>query len=71
MVCMSPRDHDRHGGTQLKKSKLCTFVLFCNINILLGFMNLHIINIKQQKQMRNMVFLPIHPNVTGGQKIKI
>ena len=34
-------------------------------------MNLHIIDIKQQKQIKNMIFWSILLNVTGGQKIKI
>ena len=29
-------------------------------------MNLHVIDIKQQKQMKNIIFLSIPPNVTGG-----
>jgi hypothetical protein len=34
-------------------------------------MNLHIIDIKQPKQIKNMIIWSILLNVTGGQKIKI
>ena len=33
-------------------------------------MNLHIIDIKQQKQIKNMIFRSLHPNVTGDTKSK-
>ena len=57
MVCMSPRDYDRHGGTQLKKEKIRHFHIVLKYKkILLWFMNLHIIDIKQQKQIKNMIF---------------